>query len=118
MKVKKFVLGLMPVVFALTFSSFAMAKDNIVVTPTNTQGWWSFTTPGGTAELIKDPSSPAGNDAIQLTTNNTIEAVAELVHEANTPLSAVTELSYYTKQVSGNPSVADPFYYLTQVASY
>jgi hypothetical protein len=93
-------------------ASSALADTTIVVTPTNQQGWsTSDTRPGGTVTFVSDPSSPYPPSALQLTTDLTTGAKAQYLHAANTPLSAVTEAGYYTKQVSG-PAVADPSYQL------
>ncbi|MDQ3130241.1 MAG: hypothetical protein M3Q99_05705 [Acidobacteriota bacterium] len=112
MKVKRFfMITLIAAMFAVTFSSFAMAQ-NIVVTPTNTQGWSTADTrPGGAVNFVVDATAPAGNGALQLTTDATTAAKAQYLHAANTPLANVTELSYWTKQVSGPPH-ADPSYQL------
>jgi len=91
-------------------ASSVLAGTTIVVTPTNQQGWsTSDTRPGGTVTFVSDPSSPLPSGALQLTTDATTAAKAQYLHAANTPLSSVTELSYFTKQVSG-PSLADPSY--------
>src|SRR5687767_216279 len=80
----------------------AFAATTVVVTPTNTQGWSEADTrPGGTVTFVSDPSSPLPSGALQLTTDATTTAKAQYLHGANTALADVTELSYYTKQVSG-----------------
>lgn len=83
-----------------------------VVTPANPQGWSTADTrPGGAVNFVRDASAPAGAGALQLTTDLTTSSKAQYLHEANTPLANVTELSYYAKQVSG-PLFADPSYQL------
>jgi hypothetical protein len=90
----------------------AAAASPIVVTPTNQQGWSTADTrPGGAVNFVVDATAPAGVGALQLTTNATTTAKAQYLHAENTPLSAVTELSFYTKQNSGPPH-ADPSYQL------
>jgi hypothetical protein len=104
---------------ALTVVSAAMlafvtvlAATTIVVTPTNQQGWTTADTrPGGDVNFVVDASAPAGNGALQLTTDATTTAKAQYLHDTNTPLANVTDLSYYTRQVSG-PIFADPSYQL------
>ena len=97
-------------VSALLFGSVASADTTIVVTPTNQQGWSTADTrPGGSVNFVVDATAPAGVGALQLTTDATTTAKAQYLHGANTPLADVTELSYYTKQVSG-PPIADPAY--------
>jgi hypothetical protein len=93
-------------------ASSALADTTVVVTPTNQQGWsTSDTRPGGTVTFVSDPSSSLPPGALQLTTDLTTTAKAQYLHDANTPLSSVTEAGYYTRQVSG-PAVADPSYQL------
>jgi hypothetical protein len=88
----------------------AFSASTIVVTPTNQQGWSTADTrPGGSVNFVVDATAPAGCGALQLTTDATTTAKAQYLHAENTPLAGVTELSYYTKQVSG-PPFADPAY--------
>jgi len=94
------------------FVTAAAVNTIVVVTPTNQQGWSTADTrPGGAVNFVVDASAPAGNGALQLTTDATTAAKAQYMHATNTPLANVTDLSYYTKQVSG-PPVADPSYQL------
>jgi len=87
------------------------AGDTIVVTPTNQQGWSTADTrPGGMVNFVVDNTSPAPIGALQLTTDATTAAKAQYLHAANTSLADVTELSYYTKQVSAPFPGADPSY--------
>jgi len=102
-------LGLMVV---LPLTPVFSAASTIVVTPTNQQGWTTADTrPGGDVNFVVDASAPAGNGALQLTTDATTAAKAQYLHAANTPLANVTELSFYTRQISG-PLYADPSYQL------
>jgi hypothetical protein len=90
----------------------ALAATTVVVTPVNTQGWYEADVrPGGDVNYISDPSSPYPDGALQLTTDATNEAKAQYLKNENVLLSSVTELSYWTKQVSGPPH-ADPSYQL------
>ena len=85
------------VLAAMTVTAFA--ATTVVVTPTNTQGWSTADTrPGGTVNFVADASAPGGSGALQLTTDATTAAKAQFLHDANTALADVTELSYYTKQ--------------------
>ena len=85
-------------------------QSTIVVTPTNQQGWSTEDTrPGGEVNFIVDNTAPSGVGALQLTTDATTNAKAQYLHAESTPLAAVTELGYYTKQVSG-PAIAAPSY--------
>jgi hypothetical protein len=91
----------------------AVAATTVVVTPTNTHGWSTADTrPGGQVNFVVDATAPSGVGALQLTTDATVTAKAQYLHAANTPLSAVTDLSYYTKQVAPPGPVADPSYQL------
>lgn len=114
MKVKRFlVLTLIAAIAGSTLAFVvAMAASVIVVTPTNQQGWTTADTrPGGDVNFVLDSTAPSGIGALQLTTDATTAAKAQYMHDTNTPLANVTELSYYTRQVSG-PPVADPSYQL------
>ncbi len=100
------------VAVGLLFAASVSAAATVVVTPTNTQGWsTSDTRPGGAVNFVADATSPYPGGALQLTTDATTAAKAQYLHDANTALSSVTDLSYYTKQVSG-PVYADPSYQL------
>jgi hypothetical protein len=94
------------------FATVAAVNSTIVVTPTNQQGWTTADTrPGGDVNFVVDATAPAGNGALQLTTDATTAAKAQYMHEANLPIGSVTDLSYYTRQVSG-PAFADASYQL------
>lgn len=115
MKVKRFfAVTLIAAIAAATllFVTMASADTTIVVTPTDQQGWSTADTrPGGSVNFVTDATAPAGCGALQLTTDLTTAAKAQYMHAANTPLANVTELSYWTRQVSGPPH-ADPSYQL------
>src|SRR3954451_13052104 len=90
----------------------AVAASTVVVTPTNTQGWSTADTrPGGAVNYVADTTAPGGS-ALQLTTDATTAAKAQYIHAADTPLSAVNELAYRTKQNSASFAQADPSYQL------
>jgi hypothetical protein len=90
------------------------AASTVVVTPpVNSQGWSTAdTASGGQVNFVTDATAPAGAGALQLMTDATTASKAQYMHAANTPLSSVTELSYYTKQVSASLPVGDPSYQL------
>lgn len=97
---------------AMALPAIASAATTVVVTPHNTQGWSTADTrPGGSVTFVADSDAPLGEGALQLTTDATTTAKAQYLHDADVALDAVTELSYYTKQVSGPPH-ADPSYQL------
>ncbi len=76
-----------------------LAATTVVVTPVNTQGWYSADTrPGGAITYVADATAPAGSGALQLTTDATTAAKAQYLHDTVTPLADVSELSYYAKQ--------------------
>lgn len=110
---KKIIAGVTSVaaVFMFAVSAYAVTST-VVVTPSNTQGWTTADTRvGGDVQFVTDSTSPYPSGALQLTTDSTNAAKAQYMHDANVPLSDVTDLSYHTKQVSG-PAVADPSYQL------
>src|SRR5437868_5343138 len=92
-----------------------VSQTTVIVTPpVNSQGWSTAdTNAGGSVSFVTDATAPGGGvGALQLTTDATIAAKAQYLHGANTPLSDVTELSYYTKQVSSPFAGGDPAYQL------
>jgi hypothetical protein len=103
------------VAVALPFAAKAAEPSTVVVTPSNTQGWTTADTrPGGAVNYVSDPTAP-GNPhygALQLTTDATTASKAQYLHDANTPLSNVTELSYSTKQNSASFPGGDASYQL------
>lgn len=108
-------LGAVGLAFAIAIPLSAKAAGNtVVVTPANTQGWSTADTrPGGTVSYVTDNSAdaPYPSGALQLTTDSTTAAKAQYMHAGSGSINDVTELSYYTKQVSGPPT-ADPSYQL------
>ncbi len=99
------------VAFLVVGVAAAVGATTVVVTPTNQQGWSTADTrPGGQVNFVVDATAPAGVGALQLTTDLTVTAKAQYLHAANTPLSSVTELSYYTKQNSALFPGGDPSY--------
>jgi len=90
----------------------AAAATYVVVTPTNTHGWSTADTrPGGTVTFEADANAPRGAGALQLTTDLTVTAKAQYLHAANVPIADVSELSYWTRQVSSAVfPLADPSY--------
>ncbi|HXI23197.1 MAG TPA: hypothetical protein VNG71_04915 [Pyrinomonadaceae bacterium] len=105
------VLGLAAV---LPLSPAFSAGPTIVVSPANQHGWSTADTrTGGAVNFVFDNTAPSGIGALQLTTDATNAAKAQYMHAATTPLADVSELSYYTKQVSAPLfASADPSYQL------
>ena len=100
MKFKKFSMFTLIAAFAvLAFSTAAMAQ--VTVTPSNAaaEGWVPFTRAGGTISWVVDPTAPGG-EALRLTTANDGNSKALFIDRTVIPFSEVTELSYWTKQVS------------------
>lgn len=118
MKINKIsVFTLFVSLFALVFSTTVTAQQQIIVTPDNAAatGWSTADTrPGGAVNFVVDSTAPGSPNvgALQLTTNNTTTAKAQFMHGANVLLSAVTELSYSTKQVSASFDGGDASYQL------
>jgi hypothetical protein len=114
MSIKKFALGVagsLAIMLGMPLTS--LAASNTVVTPDSTQGWSTADTrTGGAVNFINDATAPAGSGALQLTTDGTTTSKAQYLHAANTPLSSVTSLSYYTKQNAPSGTVADASYQL------
>ena len=110
---KRFITACVVAVSLIVGVTAASAATYVVVTPTNTHGWSTADTrPGGQVNFVVDATAPRGVGALQLTTDATTTAKAQFLHEADTPLAALTDLSYYTKQVAPPGPVADPAYQL------
>jgi len=91
------------VVAAIAMPMAARAASKVVVTPAHDDGWsTSDTRPGGTVQFVYDPSSPAPDGALQLATDSTNQAKAQFMHQANSALADVKNLSYSTKQVAAS----------------
>jgi hypothetical protein len=91
------------------------AGTTVVVTPSNTQGWITADTrPGGAVNYVTDSSAPGSPNfgALQLTTDATTTSKAQYLHDANTALADVNDLSYSTKQNSASFIGGDPSYQL------
>jgi hypothetical protein len=89
------------------------AGTQVVVTPSDTQGWTtSDTRPGGTVGYSMDTTAQGNphNGALQLTTDTTSSSKAQYMHDTQTALSQVNELSYYTKQITSSFPQGDPSY--------
>jgi hypothetical protein len=114
MKIKNALFAGFTALFAIVlFSGAALAQEYVVVTPANTQGWSTAdTTAGGMVQFVVDETAPRGKNALRLTTDATTTAKAQYLHAANTPLADVTDLSYYTKQVSASFPQGDASYQL------
>jgi hypothetical protein len=99
---------------ALVISASVAAATRVVVTPPLNSGGWSTadTRPGGAVNFVADSTAPAGNGALQLTTDATTTAKAQYMYATNTPILSVSELSYWTKQVSASFAQGDPSYQL------
>jgi hypothetical protein len=108
------VLATLVLAAALPLSPAFSAGPTIVVTPANQQGWSTADTrPGGAVNFVLDSSAPSGVGALQLTTDATTTAKAQYMHAASIALADVTDLSYYTRQVSSPLFAgADPSYQL------
>jgi hypothetical protein len=110
---KRFGFLLVALLAALVSVSQAMAATTVIVTPGNTQGWSTADTrPGGDVSFVVDPTAPAGNGALQLTTDATTTAKAQYLHDTNTPLGQVNALGYYTKQNAASFAGGAPSYQL------
>jgi hypothetical protein len=93
----------------------ATAGTQVVVTPSNLQGWSTADTrPGGAVNYVAD-NTAQGNPkvgALQLTTDTSTTSKAQYMHATNTALSDVTELSYVTKQNAASFAQGDASYQL------
>jgi len=117
MRAKAFSAGLAVSLLALVavMQPASAMTSTVVVTPSDTQGWSTADTrTNGNVGFVMDANAPLGNGALSLTTGagGTGQDKAQYLHEANVPLSGVTDLSYYTKQVSASFANGAPSYQL------
>jgi hypothetical protein len=107
------VLGGLLTAVLIPSSASAAPPGQTTVTPSHQLGWSTADTrPGGDVALVVDATAPAGDGALRLTTDATTTAKAQYMHDAQTPLSSVTSLSYSTKQNSALFAGGDPSYQL------
>lgn len=113
MTLRKLLSGASASLLGLAVALPVLAATVVTVTPSNTQGWSTADTrTGGTVEIVEDSAAPSGTAALELTTDSTNAAKAQYMHEATGQLDDVTELSYYTKQVSAAFASGAPSYQL------
>ena len=99
-----FVTAVISAAVTVVFTVSTMAQ--IVVTPTNTQGWSTDeTTGGGQVNFVVDSTAPAGVGALQLLTTGPADR-AQYQHATATLFADISELSYYTRQISGPPEAS------------
>ncbi|MES2470839.1 MAG: hypothetical protein V4526_01230 [Patescibacteria group bacterium] len=115
--IKKLALGgFTALLAAVVLATSASAASTVIVTPTDTEGWSTADTrPGGAVNYVADATSPFPDGALQLTTDDTTTAKAQYLHEASTTLAEVTDLSYYTKQISGPTHAAASYQLLVDL---
>ena len=85
----------------------------VTVRPESLNGWTTAepvatTTAGGAVNFISDATAPSVYGAVQMTTDGTSTAKAQLMRAEAIPLSSITDLSYYTKQNSAPFNGAAP----------
>lgn len=95
-------LGLIGILVLNTQSAFA--ASTVIVRPSNMQGWTNTNQNlGATVGIIPDASAQFGQGSLQFHTSQDTDSKAQISKLGlNIPLSAVTELSYWTKQNAGN----------------
>lgn len=109
---------------AMPLGAKALPPTQVIVTPTNQQGWSSTaptadTQTGGTVSFNNDITAPGTphNGALSMTTDATTTAKAQYFHNTATSLSSVTKLSYSTKQNGPAGAIADASYQLAICAT-
>jgi len=101
--------------FLSTGAGTALAAT-VVVNETSLGVTWSLadTRPGGSTAFVTSAGAPYGTGALQLDTDATNEAKAQLMTAipAGTPVSAITKLGYSNKTVAGPAGIAAASYQL------
>jgi hypothetical protein len=92
----------------------AAAATTVVVTPSNTHGWFEGEDNNNSSiEYVTDLTAPGGTGALELSTALLpTSAKAQYLHATNTRLLDVTEMSYWTRQIAAPFPAADPSYQL------
>jgi len=77
------------------------------VTPSNKQGWKSYSKDGGTVVYVEDPTVGDGFGAstLQLKTENTVASQVGYYHDIAKPFRSLPGLSYMAKTLSANTPV-------------
>ncbi|MDB5186795.1 MAG: hypothetical protein JWM07_267 [Candidatus Saccharibacteria bacterium] len=102
--VKLLGLSAIGVVLVGLFFSLSVRADGmqVIVKATDVKGWYpGDIKEGGAVTYFGDSTSPYPTGVLALTTDATPGAKAQYLKSANIPLAQVTDLSYYTKNVSG-----------------
>lgn len=73
-----------------------------IVSPSNLMGWTDGSGNGGMATFVDGAPVGFGSGSLQLMTDGTNPARATFSHDVNRPLSDVTTLGYYAKQVAAS----------------
>ena len=99
------------VVLGVFFTLPAGAEGTMVVVKgDDAKGWYSGdTTDGGAVTFFGDNTSPYPTGVLALTTSTTAGAKAQYLKDVDVLLKDVTDLSYYTKHVSGPADAAVSF---------
>lgn len=93
----------------------ALAATTVVNETSLGVTWFTADTrPGGSTAFVTSSGAPHGAGALQLDTDATNEAKAQLMSPipAGTPVSAITTLGYWNKTVTGQPGIAAASYQL------
>jgi hypothetical protein len=113
MSIKRLIAGLAgaPLVAGLAMPALVFAADPVTVTSVDTQGWSTADTrSNGHVNFVSDSNAPLGEGALSLKTDASPapgQDKAQYMHAANTKLSDVHTLSYYTKQNSASFAAGD-----------
>lgn len=95
----------------------AFAASTVTVLPGNTSWTSTDTRTNGQVNFVEDAMSPYPNGALQLKTGDSTASPsqdkANYATSFTAPLSAVTEMSYYTKQVAASFAAGDASYQLS-----
>jgi hypothetical protein len=92
----------------------AHAATTVTVTPSDTMGWaQKDSTAGGSTAYVADSTTPFGDSALQLKTDDTNAAKADYFKSADDmPLKDVTEFAYSTKQIAASSPAGDASFQL------
>ena len=94
----------------------AASHGDVIVRQSSDQGWKQANiASGGTTSFVVDATAPYGQGALQLTTTSSTASKAQRTKSIspNVKLSDISELSYYTKQVTASNAAHAPSLQLT-----
>ena len=110
---KMFIAGATAIALAVGMFAQTFAASTVTVAPGSMQGWQDQSASGGSVSIANDAPAGYGTHSLELTTDNSNPARAVYYRDAgNVDLDTVTELAYFTKQVSASNAAGSASYFV------